>query len=72
MFTVLALALIWLAGAVATNAITRRMGIANPDTIFDSFSGDDMLDLAIIVLWPLFWPLWAVHRLAEIAYDKAR
>lgn len=62
---------VWLAGAVASCAAQRELGLANPDTIHDSFSGDDGLDLLCIVLWPVFWPLWLVHRTTVHIIRKA-
>lgn len=59
------IAAVWLLGAVATNAAHRVMGEASANTIGDSFSGDDTVDLALVVLWPVFWPCWAVHTMVE-------
>ncbi|WP_412063979.1 hypothetical protein [Rhizobium sp. SYY.PMSO] len=60
----------WLAGAVFSNAVMRQMGLASADTYGDSFSGDDMIDLHLIVFWPVFWPLWGAHLLGLWVFGK--
>lgn len=56
---------IWLVGAAATVGAITKLGWASPDTIGDSFSGDDTLDIIIVVLWPLFWPCYGAYKLAR-------
>jgi hypothetical protein len=56
---------VWLVGAVASNAVQRVLGSASPHTYGDSFSGDDTLDLVLIIAWPIFWPCWSVHKAAD-------
>ncbi|WP_416065385.1 hypothetical protein ACK9YZ_01155 [Rhizobium sp. ZK1] len=63
--------LVWLIGAVASNAAQREIGWANPNTYDDCFSGDYTLDLICIVVWPVFWPCWAVHKLVEKTTRRA-
>lgn len=62
---------VWLLGAVATNAAQRVMGEASSLTIGDSFSGDDILDLILIFMWPVFWPCYAVHQCTVRLAKKA-
>lgn len=63
------IAFVWLLGAVATAGVTSALGQVNPHTYYDSFSGDDMLDLAVVIAWPVFWPCFAVYRLAGALVD---
>ncbi len=61
---------VWLVGAVFSNAVMRQMGLASADTYDDCFSGDHIIDLCLIVLWPVFWPLWVVHLLGLWVFEK--
>ena len=65
-----AIFVIWLVGAVASNAALRVLGLANPCTYYDSFSGDDTLDLICIAAWPIFWPMWAINWVADRAASR--
>lgn len=62
----LVLVFLWLIGAGATAGATSVIGNHNPNTIGDSFSGDDFVDAAIVVFWPAFWPSFAAYRAAAI------
>lgn len=53
---------IWLVGASFTTGALITMGERSPTTYDDSYSGDDTLDNICIVLWPIFWPCWAVFQ----------
>lgn len=56
----------WLMGAVFTSAAIGELGTRNANTIGDSFSGDDALDMWLIVLWPMFWPCYIAHRIGRL------
>lgn len=60
----------WLIGAAFTHQATRELGLRNPDTIYDSFSGDDSLDAIIIAFWPLFWPCWVAAKLGGLSFKE--
>lgn len=62
---------VWLLGAVATNAAQRVMGEESDHTIGDSFSGDDVLDLILIIIWPVFWPCFIVHVIVSKVTEAA-
>ncbi|MGU3398835.1 hypothetical protein ACLBWS_03695 [Brucellaceae bacterium D45D] len=62
---------VWLLGAVATNAAQRVIGEASDNTIGDSLSGDDVLDVILIIIWPVFWPCFIVHIIASKATEAA-
>lgn len=54
----------WVLGATATLGAISSMGMRNPNTIGDCFSGDYQLDLIIGIIWPVFWPCFVAHWLA--------
>lgn len=55
--------IIWIVGAVASNAAQREIGLRSEFTFGDSFSGDDTVDLICIVVWPIFWPCYLIHKI---------
>jgi hypothetical protein len=55
-------AVLWLAGFFATAGAISSLGERNPDTIGDSFSGDDTVDLLFCLIWPASWPCYAALR----------
>lgn len=58
------LVFVWCVGFAASIGAMTRIGLANPHTIYDSFSGDDTLDLMFAVLWPISWPCWCACKVA--------
>lgn len=51
---------VWVLGAVAADRLMAMAGARNPQTIGDSFSGDDDIDGVLVMCWPLSLPAWAV------------
>lgn len=66
----IALVFIYLVGAAASNSAQRIMGMRNPDTIYDSFTGDDICDALCVVAWPVFWPCWLAHWLTKRLMER--
>lgn len=51
----------YLLGGAASAAVLHKIGERDPCTIGDCYSGDDGLDLLLIVLWPVTLPCIAVY-----------
>lgn len=64
------LAIVWILGATASRAVMAALAERNPRTYGDCFSGDDGLDMWLMLAWPIFWPGFAVYWLAYRAVAR--
>lgn len=60
----------WLLGFFFSLSLMSRIGEASPFTRYDSFSGDDDLDLLLAIGWPVFWPCYAAHMCGQLAFRR--
>lgn len=58
-------AAVWMLGFFASVGAMARIGERNPETIGESFTGDDLLDLIVAALWPVTWPCFAAYRFGK-------
>lgn len=71
-WTVLAGQLVYVFLAAFTNGVISGIGTRNPMTRGDCFTGDDYLDVLIVIWWPLFWLTWPITALVSAAFRLGR
>ena len=61
--------IIWVLGVCICLAIINHIGRTNPDTNYDSFSGDVGLDLTLCLFWFIFLPCFAVYKITQFIME---